>query len=334
MNTAKIVKRYLAVTAFTDGGTYSAIRRRFGMNARSIQRWTKKLRNNEELTDDERMGRPRILSPTDTNFIETELRTPRGNLRRTKRKLEDIEGKIVSTSTILNAAKKIKLRHVRARNKPLLNEKMKKKRLAFATRMTRSPKYWNQVVFIDEKYFELTWGAKSAWIGPNHPIPILPKKKHPPKVMVWGAVSARGKFLLVRIPQGETLKAESYIRLLEENLLPDLPVIFPAKFRPVILEDGAPAHAAKVTNSWYQNNGVVKIPDFPPNSPDLNIMENVWKLLGDKVAARSATNLDELWTALQEEWSNLSMKIIKKIIRSVPDRLDAVVNANGGTTKY
>jgi len=50
-----------------------------------------------------------------------------------------------------------------------------------------------------------------------------------------------------------------------------------------------------------------------------------------KVQPRTKEALIE---ALQEEWSKLDIEIVNKLCESMPRRLQAVINARGGTTKY
>ena len=42
-----------------------------------------------------------------------------------------------------------------------------------------------------------------------------------------------------------------------------------------LLQDGAPAHRARATTAYLNANNV-NVVDFPPKSPDLNIIENIW----------------------------------------------------------
>ena len=42
-----------------------------------------------------------------------------------------------------------------------------------------------------------------------------------------------------------------------------------------LLRDGAPAHRTKTTTTYLNANNV-NVVDFPPKSPDLNIIENIW----------------------------------------------------------
>lgn len=74
---------------------------------------------------------------------------------------------------------------------------------------------------------------------------------------------------------------------------------------------------------------------WPANSPDINPIENVWKLLKDKIQGRYnfPKTIDELKTALKEEWENLDISILDEVIASMPRRINAVLKAKG-VTKY
>ena len=75
--------------------------------------------------------------------------------------------------------------------------------------------------------------------------------------------------------------------------------------------------------------------DWPPMSPDLSPIENAWALLDRKVAALQPTTLDELIGAAQRAWKELSQAGMgKRLVESVPRRLEEVVQTKGDRTKY
>ncbi|CAJ0847325.1 10954_t:CDS:1, partial [Entrophospora sp. SA101] len=44
--------------------------------------------------------------------------------------------------------------------------------------------------------------------------------------------------------------------------------------------------------------------------------------------------VNELKIALREEWENLDRSVFKEVVTSIPKRIDVVLRANGGPTKY
>jgi transposase len=159
-------------------------------------------------------------------------------------------------------------------------------------------------------------------------------------VMIWGCFTRGIKGPLIFCDEEkekqERINAKTYIRILDTNLLKFQHAVHELRRSPVIFQqDNAPIHTAKIVQEWFKNN---KIPilDWPANSPDLNPIENVWKLLKDNVQKREVfpKNVVELKTALEEEWAKLDVSLFYEVINSMPRRIDAVLQANGGPTKY
>jgi transposase len=90
-----------------------------------------------------------------------------------------------------------------------------------------------------------------------------------------------------------------------------------------------------MVQDWLKNNHV-DVLDWPPNSPDLNIIEHVWAYLKLRVRSRNPLPKSEadLWVALQEEWYGIDLAFIQSLYESLPSRVHAVYKANGGNTQY
>jgi hypothetical protein len=85
-------------------------------------------------------------------------------------------------------------------------------------------------------------------------------------VMFWGCISCYG--VGTPTPVVDNLNSEKYINILDENLWPVIAQHFPTSPY-VFQEDNAPCHESRRTNQW-------KTKMIFPQSPDLNIIENVW----------------------------------------------------------
>ena len=75
---------------------------------------------------------------------------------------------------------------------------------------------------------------------------------------------------------------------------------------------------------------------WPANSPDLNPIENLWHVLRANLKRRKPKVLrkEDLIAAIKEEWENMDIKVINRLIMSMQRRVKAVIKGEGGCTKY
>ena len=93
--------------------------------------------------------------------------------------------------------------------------------------------------------------------------------------------------------------------------------------------DGAPCHRAKIVSEWKEEHGVMCL-DWPPQSPDLNPIENLWGDIKHALRNRAPSNLGELEANIVDIWNNIAVESCKTLVRSMPRRITAVLQANGG----
>jgi len=157
--------------------------------------------------------------------------------------------------------------------------------------------------------------------------------KHPLKVMVWSVISGKGTGS-VYIVEG-TLKQDQYVKILQTRLIPQIKKWFRHESECIFMHDSAPCHKAKSVTSFLEKKNVNVLP-WPGNSPDLNPIENAWELLKRKIAIQNIKNQTDLVESLVRVWNNDEelQKNIKNCIQSMPRRVQAVIDAKGGSTKY
>ncbi len=102
----------------------------------------------------------------------------------------------------------------------------------------------------------------------------------------------------------------------------------------LLQQDNARPHTARHTQEVLQRNNVQTL-DWPAKSPDLSPIEHMWDELGRRVRDRAdVNNVTDLERALREEWYNIPVQTVNKLIASMRKRCTAVMEHNGRHTRY
>lgn len=103
----------------------------------------------------------------------------------------------------------------------------------------------------------------------------------------------------------------------------------------LVMEDGASAHRAKLTQTTRERLGITRL-DWVASSPDLNPIEYLWKVLMDRINRRAPrpTTQEGVACAIIEEWDKITSADILKLVDTMPTRVQAVIQANGGHTPF
>ena len=88
-------------------------------------------------------------------------------------------------------------------------------------------------------------------------------------------------------------------------------------------------------NIFLQQEAVQTIP-WPAMSPDMNPIELVWDFIGRKINQRNpkCQNIDELRTAILQEWQQFPQERFRRLVRSMTRRVTELHNKRGGYTRY
>lgn len=151
-------------------------------------------------------------------------------------------------------------------------------------------------------------------------------------IMIWGAMTAHG-VCEAHVCEGR-MNGQRYIEMLEEVLEPSIVKFFDIDAGDYFFQqDNAPCHKARPVIAWFAENGI-QLLDWPPQSPDLSPIENLWHILKEEVRKHQHTSKEALKRAVFQEWASLSPELCFRLVASMPKRIKAVIQAKGGSTKY
>ena len=139
--------------------------------------------------------------------------------------------------------------------------------------------------------------------------------------MVWGGMSYDGVGPLT-VVEG-TVTGKKYRQTLQKHLLPLVASRRHLNKDTILQDDNAPLHQANLVTSWKRRNNL-KCMEWPAQGPDLNPIENLWMTLKRAISARNPAprNVLELQVAVEEEWKEISLMHVRKLVTSMPKRIE------------
>ncbi len=99
--------------------------------------------------------------------------------------------------------------------------------------------------------------------------------------------------------------------------------------------DNAPPHVARIGTQFLEAENIPVLAR-PAYSLDMSPIEHVWDALDRRIRQRVPVpaNIQQLHTAIEEKWTNITQTTINNLINSMWRRCDALREANGGHTRY
>jgi transposase len=74
--------------------------------------------------------------------------------------------------------------------------------------------------------------------------------------------------------------------------------------------------------------------DWPPHSPDLNPIENVWGFMKGRMAGHVCNGPRDLRKLVEHAWDSITARDIERLYSSIPDRYASVIASDGYATRF
>ena len=254
--------------------------------------------------------------------------------------LRDVSGTSIPASATMRHLKRAGSKAVVKKKKPLLTARHRKNRLEFALGHRHwTVDDWKRVIFSDETKIDRlgSHGRRWAWKlpgeGPSDRLVEGTLTFGCSHLMMWGAMYQEGVGFTCRI-EG-TMDADLYTQILEEEMQQSLEWYGLDVQDIIFQQDNDPKHTSKKAKQWFKDHGF-EVMSWPAQSPDLNPIEHLWNHLKRKLGEYDTPlkGEGEHWRRVEKEWNEIPDSVCRNLVASMPRRIEAVIKAKGGYTKY
>jgi len=313
-----------------NGMSYGELSKKYGISRSSIQYIVENYVNRSK-----KRGPKVKIGKADQRRIQTVIKQKyEKNLKCT---LPDIVKELdlkVNKSTVSRSLRCLKFEYKRLPKNFQLTYRMRQKRMTAAREFIKASISWNQVIFTDEKMFTVHGSdCYYAWLDKNMSPRRVKQVVRSPGLMIWAMIMPNG-LLSYQVMKGRQ-KSEDYIKILETKAIPIIKLNCKGKF--ILQHDNCPIHVSKMSTDFLRKSNIRTL-DWPPYSPDLNIMENIWGYLSKDIYSKGPIkNLKNLQLKLNEavclfnETQNLQ---VQNLYNSMMTRLCLILEKQGHRLKY
>uniref|UniRef100_A0AAY4A283 Transposase n=1 Tax=Denticeps clupeoides TaxID=299321 RepID=A0AAY4A283_9TELE len=310
----------------------------FNVSQRQVQRIKKRFEETGDVFDKPRSGRPRKTTAREDRLL---ARKSKASPCSTATELHETWSPEVpvSTRTVCRILSRNCLHGRISAQKPPLNKReltvKRQNRVAFAKAHSLLKGWtlekWQKVDFSDESSVELHHSLRKYCkrpTGARMDLRFIQKtvKFGGGKIMVWGYIQYGGVREICRV-EGN-INSLKYQEILATFYIPN------HKRGQILQQDGAPSHTSISTSKFLKAKKIKMLQDWPAQSPDMNIIEHVWVRMKKEAWKTKPKNIDELWEACKTAFFAIPNDFINKLYESLPNRMDAVLQAHGSHTRY
>lgn len=362
-------ERGSVVATYERLGSISATDSHCGCSREAVSRWVNRYRSTGDVSELPKSGRKVTVQRT---VAEAALDLLTDSLQLTARevalelKSQGLCPVILSRQTVIRHAKRAaakrndKLCVYRGRPRKGLTQETKAWRLRFAKQHINTD--WSKVMFTDRKRFYWRYPGKRVrggqWYLASQKDKVLEEGVFQPSkpncLNIYAGITISGATHAFQVAgttgykhqhknkagkDAKNVTSGQYVDVLE-HLLFEGQLLF--KGCDWFLQmDNDPTHrvAAQVVSRWSKNipNNVQVLSGWPPNSPDLNLIENFWGYVQQLVYEKPCASFKEFKFCVESNMlaqTERMKKILAKLFASMPKRIAKVLELQGGRTGY
>jgi transposase len=369
MKQLSLEDRWRVIHVYNQLQSFAATAKECKCSIRTVMRWVDRRHTSTSLETKPKSGRKRHISAVAGDAalqMLTEGTQMSAKQVALQLKASNITNTVVHKSTVIRHARMAALRQNdkllvhRGGPRKGLTAVTKHKRAAFAKSNTKT--LWDRVMFTDRKKFHFRYPgskvARTSWMlksRKNQAGGGVYQPSHPSCINIYVGITRYGVTAVHEVAgttkfkhtytnkkgdKARNITTSQYKEVLCKTLLPGGCALMNMSSW-ILQQDNDPTHkiAVDVVKDWNRKHGthIQVLPCWPPSSPDLNLIENLWSYVEDKVNLHACKSFEEYKQCVIKELTNKTpamMKCLSNLYASMPRRIAETINGNGEKLKY
>lgn len=317
----------------TAGSSYSDIAREFQRDPKTVKLWIERWENEQSIDVRQKTGARRSLSSLEEANLVVQVQQ---HQFMTAHMLKNFFGLQCTERAIQYYLNRNEINTFKAPVKPAIIPVNRETRVSFAGVFRHwTFQDWKQVIFTDESsFYNKRSCSRRIWRyrGVEPPEETEPTTYRRFRVNVWAAISHEKIEFITRV--SNNFDSPKYLELLQQVV----PMVKNNRPNMIWQHDNVRFHRTEGIEQYFDQIGVQKM-KWPPQSPDLNPIENIWALISQKLNMMTdehgdARTPEELSERVVDCAADISPEILHNMYASLPNRWQLVIEKNGGPTRY
>ena len=357
--------RVKIIAAYAECKTYKGAARKLGVSRNVVKHWVMRFKSTGGLARQSGSGGSRAISNAAAlQALELLQQNRGGGSNGVAQELHSrgFTDHQVHRTTVVRAAKGMAkvlgtpIQAVRGKPRKMLTQDNKQKRLNFAK--ANIARDWKTVMFTDRKRFQFSYPGT-----PLSPVSWVRKGlcrqavmvNHPLSLNVYAGITIHGVtrcHVVAGTSRSKTrycnragvaarnITSSEYKNVLKSTLLPEGDAMFAkAGIRHwVYQQDNDPCHKCATSiikkHNEQASTCIELLDSWPPNSPDLNPIENLWSYVESRVLKQGCKNFTDFQQTVLAEMVAVPKDILAHYYNSMPKRMRQVIEKDGEKTHY
>ncbi|CAL1599941.1 unnamed protein product [Knipowitschia caucasica] len=284
-------------------------------------------------------GRPRLIDTLGERRLARLVESDRtATVAQIAEKVNAISDKKVSSHTVHRSLLRMGLRRKKVNESMLANVRRQKRLLWALEHEEWAVEQWKRVAWSREARFRF------HEVGGQVAVRRLPEdgdgdgdasyQSSGYTVTLWGMFCWETLGPVIHVD--DFLTPNTYTSILADHVHPFMNSVFP-EGSGFFQQDSSSSSSDSVQEWFEEHDDEFKELPWPPDSAELNPMEQLWDVLDQQIRSMHAsplTSLEELKNLLQASWTQIPQDTFRGLVESMPHRVKAVLQSRGGPLNY